>query len=160
MTSILIISPVDKLQENINKKIKELNNNFGIFIGLNKTQKSTEQILLKEKIDIDRIFFIDCVTNEKTKEEVLHIRPEDLETLTEASTIFMKEIKGNKFLIIDSLSTLLIYNSENKVAKFVQEITANASSYNVEIIAFSPQTQGEELLEKIFNFFDKVEKIN
>jgi archaellum biogenesis ATPase FlaH len=61
-------------------------------------------------------------------------------------------------MIIDALSTLLIYNNENKVAKFVQEITDYASENQVYVVAFSPKTQGEELLNKIFNFFDKVEK--
>ena len=70
----------------------------------------------------------------------------------------MKDIKGEKFLIIDALSTLLIYNDENKVAKFVKEITEYASQNDVDVIAFSPKTKGEELLNKIFNFFDKVKK--
>lgn len=61
-------------------------------------------------------------------------------------------------MIIDALSTLLIYNSENKVAKFVKEITECASKGNMEAIALSPKTKGKELLNKIFNFFDKVKK--
>jgi archaellum biogenesis ATPase FlaH len=61
-------------------------------------------------------------------------------------------------LIIDALSTLLIYNNENKVAAFVKEITEYAQDYDVEVIALSPKTKGEELLNKIFNFFDEVKK--
>jgi len=61
-------------------------------------------------------------------------------------------------LIIDALSTLLIYNNENKVAAFVKEVTEYASENEVQIVAFSPETKGEELLNKIFNFFDKVKK--
>ena len=58
----------------------------------------------------------------------------------------------------DRKATVLIYNNENKVAKFVQDITDYASENQVYVVAFSPKTQGEELLNKIFNFFDKVEK--
>ena len=53
---------------------------------------------------------------------------------------------------------MLIYNNENRVAQFVKEITEYASQKDVEVIALSPKTKGEELLNKIFNFFDKVIK--
>jgi len=38
------------------------------------------------------------------------------------------------------------------------EVTEYASKNDVTVVAFSPETKGEELLNKIFNFFDKVEK--
>lgn len=159
MTSLLIITAVDRLQENINKKIKENNNKLGVFISLNKTHKSTEEALIKEKINTEKIFFIDCVTSEKTKEDVLHIKPDNLDMLSAAISEFIDNIPGEKFVIIDALSTLLIYNSENKVAQLIKNITSFASRKSTEIIAFSPETQGEELLDKIYNFFDKVERL-
>ena len=151
---------VELLQNKIIEKIRELGKGIGIgiYISLNKTQKSTENILRTSGISTEKMFFIDCVTKEKTRDDVLHIGPDELDTLSEAVSTFIKDIKGEKYLVIDALSTLLIYNSENKVAKFVQAITEYASSKNVLVIAFSPETQGEELLNKIFNFFDKVEK--
>jgi archaellum biogenesis ATPase FlaH len=98
------------------------------------------------------------VTTEKSRDDVLHISPEQLDMLSNAIKEFIKEINGEKYLLIDALSTLLIYNNENKVAKFVKEVTECATDNNVKMIAFSPKTQGEELLNKIFNFFDKVER--
>jgi len=158
MASKLIITPVEKLQERIIEIIKDYKDKIGIYVSLNKTQKSAEEILKKSNIDTKRLFFIDCVTLEQTKEEVLHIKPNDLDRLSYAINEFIKDIKEDKFLIIDALSTLLIYNNENKVAAFVKEITEYASQNNVEVIALSPKTKGEELLNKIFNFFDKVKK--
>ena len=158
MASKLIIAPVEKLQERIIEIIKDYKDKIGIYVSLNKTQKSAEEILKKSNIDTKRLFFIDCVTLEQTKEEVLHIKPNDLDRLSYAINEFIKDIKEDKFLIIDALSTLLIYNNENKVAAFVKEITEYASQNNVEVIALSPKTKGEELLNKIFNFFDEVKK--
>jgi len=158
MASQLIITSVEKLQNDILAKIKSLNGKIGIYVSLNKTQKSTEEAFTKNGLDTSRMFFIDCVSKEKVREDVLHISPEDLDTLNTAMQAFVKDIHGEKFILIDALSTLLIYNNENKVAKFVQELTEYSSENNVHIIAFSPRTQGEELLDKIFNFFDTVEK--
>ncbi len=142
--------------------INEVVHNFaslpGIYISINKTQKSTEEQLHLNNIVTDRIFFIDCVTGEKTRDDVLHISPRELNLLSTAIKQFIHDIKGNKFLIIDALSTLLIYNDDNKVARFVNEVTGYTDKQDVTFIALTPTTKGEELLHKIFNFFDKVEK--
>ena len=158
MSSQLILTSVEELQESINSKVKSLGSIIGIYVSLNKTQKSTEDILKKSGVRTDKMFFIDCVTTEKSRDDVLHISPEQLDMLSDAIKEFIKEINGEKYLLIDALSTLLIYNNENKVAKFVKEVTECATDNNVKMIAFSPKTQGEELLNKIFNFFDKVER--
>ena len=158
MASLLIITSVENLQNKINETIKSFNGLPGVYVSLNKPQKSSEEILKKNNIKTDKLFFIDCVTSEKTREDVLHIPPNQLDKLSEAINTFIKDIKGKKFLIIDALSTLLIYNNENKVAAFVKEITEYDSENEVEVVAFSPKTKGEELLNKIFNFFDEVKK--
>lgn len=158
MGSVLTITSVENLQKNIDKTVKSFEGTPGIYVSLNKTQTSTEDHLVKQKIDVEKLFFIDCVTDEKTKEDVLHIPPDNLGMLSTAIREFINDIQGSKFLVIDALSTLLIYNSNDDVAKFAKEVTEFASANDVKVVAFSPKTKGEELLDKIFNFFDKVKK--
>ncbi len=158
MTSILEITSVENLQGRINRVVKSFKGIPGIYVSLNKTQRSTENILKKDNIKTEKLFFIDCVTSEKIRDDVLHIAPDKLYLLSAAINDFVKYIHRGKFLIIDALSTLLIYNDENKVANFVKEVTEYASANDVKVVAFSPKTKGEELLNQIFNFFDKVEK--
>ena len=160
MSSLLKIAPVEKLQDEINKTISSFSGTPGVYVSLNKTQKGVEEIFKKNKIDATKLFFIDCVSADKTNEDVLYVSPNNLENLSCSINDFIKEIPGKKYLIVDALSTLLIYNPENKVAAFVKEIIEYASKQDVEIIAISPATKGEDLLNKIFNFFDKVEKEN
>ena len=159
MASLLIITSVENLQSKINEAVGSFKDIPGIYVSLNKTQKSVEDILKKEKINTNKLFFIDCVTSEQKRDDVLHVSPTELGKLSCAINDFIKEIPGKKFLILDALSTLLIYNDENKVAAFVKEVTEYASQNDVEIVALSPKTKGEELLNKIFNFFDKVKKL-
>lgn len=158
MPSALIITDVERLQQEIVNTTSDYNKVPGIFISFNKPQHSTEQMLTEAGVDCENIFFIDCVSNEKMRDDVLHIPARELDLLTAAIQEFIKVIPGQKYLLIDALSTLLIYNNENKVAQFVREITTQAAHHDVQTIAFSPKTRGEELLEKIFNFFDKVEE--
>ena len=157
MASLLIIIPVEKLQEKANCIVKSFKDMPGVYVSLNKTQKSMEEIFRKSGINTKKLFFIDCVTSKKTRDDVLNIAPYRLDLLDSAVGAFIKNIKGEKFLVIDALSILLIYNSEDSVARFVKKMTEYASENNVHIVALSPKTKGEELLNKIFNFFDKVE---
>ena len=115
MSSKLIITDVENLQNKINSVVKSENNKTGIYISLNKTQKSMSQLFNKEKINISKIFFVDCVTSNQEKNDVLHIHPNDLDELSFAINTFVKEINKEKFLIIDALSTLLIYNTEKQL---------------------------------------------
>jgi archaellum biogenesis ATPase FlaH len=156
MASELKIVKVEKLQEKINETVKSFADTPGLYVSLNKTQKSVEQIFKDSNISTKKIFFIDCVTSKVSRKDVLHISPSELEMLGCAIDDFMGNIKGEKFLIIDALSTLLIYNNEDSVARFVRKVTEHSCDNQVKIVALSPQTKGEELLKKIFNFFDTV----
>jgi archaellum biogenesis ATPase FlaH len=158
MSSTLVITDVEELQNKINAAVKTLSYNPGIYVSLNKTQKSIEEIFKSNGIEVDRLFFIDCVTSEKTRDDVLHISPNSLDMLYTAIEAFINDIEQDKFLVIDALSTLLIYNDENKVAQFAKKLADLGAKKEVEILAFSPKTKGEELLNKIFNFFDRVNR--
>src|SRR4030042_4098755 len=113
MSSTLIITSVEKLQARIIEKIRTVQKLTGIYISLNKTQKSIEESLTKNKINTKKILFIDCVTSKKTRDDVLHIAPDRLDLLDSAVGAFIKDIKGKKFLVTDALPTLLIYNNED-----------------------------------------------
>lgn len=158
MGSILSVTDIESLQKKVVDSVKRLNGMPGMYVCLNKAQKSIESLLKKEKVNVHKIFFVDCVASEKEKEEVLHIAPYSLEFLEAAVATFIKDIKGEKFIILDALATLLIYNDTNRVAEFVQNIMRIGEENEAEIIAFSPATKGADLLEKISCFFDKVYK--
>ena len=142
--SLLKITSVGNLQEEIIKTVKENSSFPGIYVSLNKTQKNSEEILNQNRIDTKDIFFIDCVESETTGEDVIHIPPHELNKLSYAIQRFIKEIKDEKFLIIDALSTLLIYNDVDEVASFVKELTEYIYENKVRMVAFSPKTMAIE----------------
>ncbi|HIG94309.1 MAG TPA: hypothetical protein HA283_00945 [Nanoarchaeota archaeon] len=158
MKSKLVIVSVDKLQSKIVSTLRSLKG-IGIYVSLNKNKKSIENILKKNGVNVEKLFFIDCVSSSGAEDDVVQISPTRLSDIKCAVEAFVNEIKGKKFLVIDALSVLLIYNNENQVASFVRNITRDASDKDVEFIAFSPKTKGEELLNKIFNFFDEVKGV-
>lgn len=158
MDSQLIITSVERLQSRIESQLREMGRVSILYVSLNKTQKSTENALKKAKIKTKNIFFIDCVALEEMQDGVFHIAPDDLFMLRSTIASFGKKMKGQKVLLIDTLSTLLFYNNEEEVAKFIKMILEDASQKNMGVLVFNPKTKGEELLHNIFSFFDKVDK--
>jgi archaellum biogenesis ATPase FlaH len=158
MASTLIIVNVEKIQDELNKVVKLNCDKPIVFVSLNKTSESLEKIFREKQINASKLFIIDCMAGASSSAEVIQVKPTDLDKLSFVINSFIKEIEGKKLLVIDALSTLLIYNNENKVARFVKSVTEFATGKEVEVIALSPKTEGEELLNKIFNFFSKVEK--
>ena len=112
MASLLTIAPVDQLQSEIASSVRE-RTTPGIYVSLNKSHKGSETFLKKAKVNTQQLFFIDCVTTEKKEEGAIHVSPDDLEILKSTIYSFVDQIKGRHFLVIDALSTLLIYNNEN-----------------------------------------------
>jgi KaiC/GvpD/RAD55 family RecA-like ATPase len=161
--SILVITPLEKLQQDLNDVMKVLTKKgiSGVYVSLNKPYRSIQQIFSDNKIDTGKVFYIDCIASKEAKaekvREVLHIDdPTDLRLLDDSIKSYLKEMPGEKYVVIDALSTLLIYNDKKEVAKFVKSLTEHAVEFKVKTVALSPKTGDNELLTYIFNFFDKV----
>lgn len=155
MSTKLVVVNVDELQSKIVEKLKTLKG-YGVFISLNKRARATMDFLKNNDLDPDKFFFIDCITS-SSDQEVIHMKPDELDLIDVALTAFLDDIKDDKFIIIDSVATLLIYNAENKVAAFIKNMIRHSMERNVDIYAFSQKMGGEDLLTKIYNFFDEVE---
>lgn len=158
MGSVLVTTSVEKLQNGINSVIKTFGDAIGIYVSLNKTHEAVEKALKNSNINTQKIFFIDCVSSDAQDRDVINVKPSDLEMLERVIKIYIEEIKQKEFILIDSLATFLIYNNENEVAQFIKRITEYASKKKVEVVALTQRTTGEELLKKIYNFFDRVDR--
>lgn len=158
MPSKLIITSTGTLQRKVISTVKSLQKNKVVFVSLNKPRKSVEKQLKQAGVNTKGIFFIDCVNEEDSKDDVLHVPPDRLDLLDSAIKTYVKTIKSEPAIVIDSLSTLMIYNNENDVAQFAKRLTDFTSETKATVIALSPNTKKEELLNKIFNFFDEVKK--
>lgn len=153
--SLLIISPVKKEFDDAINLIKKFKDKSFIYVSLNRTEEKIRKLLEENKIDTKNIFFIDCFSSEKEDHKIC-VDPSDLDMLYSAINSFMDSIKGEKIIIVDEISALVVYNSENEVAKFVKKLVENVTKKRTKLIAFTPKTNNPELLNKVFHFFDKV----
>ena len=162
--TILVISDIEKLQLVANTIVTLFKKRVGAYICLNRPQKAVKELLLKEKVKTDNVFFIDCITSSVGKpnkaDGVLNIcSPADLHNLSLAISTFVKSIKDKKYILIDAIATLLIYNKENVVFDFIKATVDFARKSKTPLIVTTPNIENREIVSRITPFFDKVIKI-
>lgn len=135
----------------------------GIYITINRPYESLSRLLQNRGIDTDGIFFIDCVTLPvigvpKRAEKCLFISPTDLTDLALSVDEWVATMpKNEKFLFMDSLSTLLFYNTTGNVAKFSHFFTAKMRLWDLTGIFMSLEKENDpHFLDEITQFCDRI----
>ncbi|MFA4955989.1 MAG: hypothetical protein WC556_03330 [Candidatus Methanoperedens sp.] len=164
---VLLVSSSSHYQENNLNILKLLLNDrkmSGIYINVTKSCDNISDLMRSNGIDISRLFFIDCVTLNSgfkpvKKDTCLYVNsPSDL---TEISIVLDQLVQTNttegKFLFLDSLSTLLIYNSPNITSKFAHFLTVKLRQWKITGILITLEKETDEkLLSLISQFADKI----
>ena len=125
----------------------------GVYVTLNKPFKTIESDLKNSKVDTRVIIFIDAVTKtvggeiKKTDQCLFIGSPENLSDLSIAMDQAITSLKGkDKFLFFDSLNTLLLYNSEEIVARFVHFLAGKMRIWKVKGIIISLEKKANKEL--------------
>jgi len=159
LTDYVALAVVDanKYQQTNTKIIAELTkqNIPGVYVTLNRPYENVKEMLKKQKIDLDKVIFIDGVTKtaggEITKRaDCLYIGgPKSLSDISIAMDQAIMGIpKKDKFLFFDSLSTLLVFNDASIVLKFVHFLAGKMRIWKVRGIIISlRRTKDKELIE-------------
>ncbi len=144
----------------VNKK--KLN---GIYVTMNKPYETLINIFEKNKINTKNVFFVDAISGmlgeEKSEAENCLVL-QSPSALTEMSITISNACNSKKlnFLIMDSLSTLLVYNNEKSTVKFIHYLTAQLRKNRMDGIVLSLEKDMErKILDSIAQFCDKVVRI-
>ena len=171
---VMVTSSPDKYVPMIMSVLRNLvtADSISVYISVNKPYFSLEQIMQSQKIPTQNMYFLDCASGLMGK------MPQELEriyilsgpsNLTELSITLSKllsseKLKGKeaeKILFLDSVSTFLIYNNPNTVAKFLHSISGRVRTHNIRGIFFSLHddvTKGA--IASTVQFHDKVIRID
>jgi len=137
---------------------------FGTYITTNKPFRKIMAKFLEKGIKADNLFFIDCVTKEAKEEHLNGIKVFSSQNVTEINVLLDKAIKSKKkgaeFIFLDSISTLLVYNEEKTVEKFVHALLERIYHWKTKGVFITVETKANELIiENLSLFFDKVVRI-
>ena len=135
----------------------------GIYITVNRPYETIVKILENNEISTDNLFFVDCITTiagckTKRSDKCLYVSPNFLTDLAIATDQWVQAIPGTeKFLFLDSISTLLLYNSAGTVAKFSHFLTGRMRLWNLTGVFMSLEKENDpNILERISQFCDEV----
>lgn len=134
----------------------------GILVTTNKPAANLIEELGKGKVDAGKLFFIDAVSRKSNEDEVDGERvvyvdsPEDLTELDSAISDCAEKLQGKgKFLVVDSLSTLLVYNNEKTLEKFVHSLSGRMRAKGFKVV-LTLVSRRQETLSVLGQFCDKV----
>lgn len=149
-TSIyLISSKAGKHSQVIKTLVEQVINKNNLkcdFITLNKPHK-----IISTEIKSHNLFFIDAVSKEEkscSPGKCRHVN--GLQSLTNLSITITESVNKKKtdFIILDSISTLLVYNNPNLTEKFIRFLINKIRSLGINAILLGID---DEATKKIYN---------
>lgn len=158
--TVLLLMPGTEYNEIIVNVLKKLNGNI-CYVTLNKTSDSLRELFKKKKIKTENLVFIDAIS--KTIKDV----PDQGDgvyyvsspgALTELALVIEKFIRHKfDYLIFDSLTNLLVYESKAPVSKFVSTLVNKIKQVNTKAVFYALSVKDQETLIKESGMFvDKV----
>lgn len=134
----------------------------GVYVSLNKPITVLYDSLKKKKVDTDMLVFIDAVSKMSNisihnQENCFYLRsPKDLSDISIAISEALNSIKQKKkFLIFDSLNTLLLYSDEDLIARFFHFVLGKIRSTDINgFIVSIKKGMSNKLITEISQFCD------
>jgi archaellum biogenesis ATPase FlaH len=136
----------------------------GIYITFNKPFATLTKSFEKVGLPVESLFFIDGITMVSSSvEEGSHtlLGPAtDLSNVCVATSKAVSRFNDEKFIVLDSLSTLLIYNDAQTVAKFAHLLTEKMRRWGTSgFLLTCEMNPKRDLVPTLAPFCDKVVKL-
>jgi hypothetical protein len=160
-----LIDPI-RYQESVLKLLRYFTGRTprGVYVTLNKPYATLLKSFSKAGITTESLFFVDAITDvPAVEEDATHAclgSGIDLTNLGICIAKAIKQIKEEKFLLLDSLSTLQIYYDTKAVVKFAHLLTEKMRSWNSSGSLMTVETNSErDVVSQLSPFCDKVVRI-
>ena len=162
---VLILVPGVKLSQTEKDLVKYASQKeyYIIYVNATKPYTTMSSIFKEEGANLDRIFFIDLVTNLvgtelKRAGNCVFCPPQALTNLsiTIKGVVDSLPKESNKILFLDSISTLLLYNESVIVTRFAHALIAKLREWEVKgtILTLEQETD-KKVIMQITSFSDK-----
>jgi len=127
-----------------------------IYVSLR--QDHNDLVKLFNNLNPNRFFYISPFSPKKSAANCKHItKPSDLNSIKFSIENWNKEIKGEKFLIFDSISTLLVYHKKDTALRFIHNLI-NELDEEIKAI-FIINQEDLEKNKNILTFFPEIVEI-
>jgi hypothetical protein len=138
----------------------------GIILSASRPYSNLTSLYTKNNIDTKKIFVLDCISKSQSRKQeksgnVLYMENAcDLTNILISINDYTKKIKGNKFVFIDSITTMLIYNQPNIFARFIHSVLTGMRMKGINGLLISlEEEKNKEVRAEIAQLCDKVLRI-
>lgn len=158
---ILLVDVKPSNYSDVTKEIFSLISKTGgywIYVTVNKPFSAIRDSFIRRKIDISGIFFIDMASSSGAKKDTncLYLGdPHDLTSVSIAIDQAIGSMKGEKFIVFDSVNTLLNYNNESVVIRFMHAMTARMRAEQARAVILTVGNMNEKMSSQLTQFCDK-----
>lgn len=167
---LLLMSPAEENKEINEQIVKELTNRedvICVYITILKPAYVLQESFKEVGADTDKLFYIDCASELtesaiKETENTLFQGPSDLTGISIALNEIIEDLSKDKekVLIFNTISSLLIYNSERAVSSFTHTIISKMREEGVKsIIIAAEEETGKGLRPRLIQYSDEMMKI-
>lgn len=158
---ILLVGVKPSKYADVTKKIFTAMSRSGgcwIYVTINRPFSAIQDSFIRKKIDISGIFFIDMSSGSGAKKDAncLYLGdPHDLTSVSIAIDQAIGSMKGEKFVVFDSVNTLLNYNNEAMVIRFMHSIAGKMRAEGARAVILSVGNLNEKITSQLAQFCDQ-----
>lgn len=161
---IVLVIPEHDYTKRLMGVVKDLTNIFEkvCYVSLNRPYATLLASLKKEGVPTEKLYVVDAITRTamvpQESDSCSYVSsPGALTELSVAISKVMDDKNCNGYIIFDSLSTLLVYESDTTIAKFVHFLMAKVRVAGCNAIFTVLKQDADSILVKDINMFaDKV----
>jgi KaiC/GvpD/RAD55 family RecA-like ATPase len=145
----------------------KVRNLSGIYVTVNKPYNFIKKTMETYNIDSNQVYFIDAISKTSTGQperidNVIYVNaPKSLTEISFGLTELVNAKPSLSFLLLDSISTFLLYNDQRSVEKFVHMLVNMLRELDMDgVIVTLDREQDKGLIDQLSVFCDKVMKFD
>lgn len=136
--------------------IKNFKNRSGVCVVLTRPVDVLKKALSKQKVNSSKMIFVDTV-GKSNDSNVVHVSHENLTALSITIREALSNISSKKFLVVDTLSSLLVDNDVGVVSRFALYLIKMVRELDVDAtLVFNENGASDKLYSVLAQSADKV----
>jgi hypothetical protein len=142
----------------------------GVYVSLNKPFNSIDYLLQAAGLNTSSMYYVDCITTlvhpgkpDRSNPRVFHVgSPASIAEeglLPHEIEEFISSVPSPKFIVVDTLRTLLIYNNPQTVKSFINHVIQTAEKMKSKLVVLTITHPDDKSIEGIPPLFDVITEI-
>jgi hypothetical protein len=166
--TFLALPPATDLQPSILEALDYITRKLGswcVYVSLNKPARVVEELLRERGVPLSKVYLVDCATCKIVRVPerpnlAFVSRPYNLTDISICIAQFARRLKGEGFVLVDSLDVLRVYTSPELVMQFIHSLASFPVKYGVRLVVFGTFENFRNEMGNFAQYFDRVSQVS